>query len=327
MSYRHFASRSSAARRAIVLGHQPGWQAAEDWWEVARRIVAADPTTCVYVVDIMVKDERLAEQVATLPTLYMSPGPLRAFRILHGKVYHGRQIHKFDQARLLHEGGARVPNTTMLRPDIKLDEAVWGEFVVVKPSDPGATSKGIGVNLVRTSSLSYRAPADYPKGHPGAKSSMIVQSFIDTGPFVTNYRLLTCLGQPLYLQRATSNVAITLQGSDDDIEALPVDIQAHPHRERELIYDADIVALGALCYRAIPDVPVQGIDIVRHHRTGKLFVLELNPGGNTWHFSSSFMKPFRDAAGPEYVERQRTYLDAFGTVAHALIQKAHLEAC
>ncbi len=38
---------------------------------------------------------------------------------------------------------------------------------------------------------------------------------------------------------------------------------------------------------AFPNIPLQGIDILEESGTGRLYVIEINAGGNTWHFFSS----------------------------------------
>jgi len=39
-------------------------------------------------------------------------------------------------------------------------------------------------------------------------------------------------------------------------------------------------------HQAMPGVPLQGLDILRVVRDGKLYALENNAGGNTWAFSA-----------------------------------------
>ena len=53
--------------------------------------------------------------------------------------------------------------------------------------------------------------------------------------------------------------------------------------------DADILALARRAHAALPEIALQGIDIIREAGSGKLFVLEANPGGNTWIFSKGAM--------------------------------------
>ena len=58
---------------------------------------------------------------------------------------------------------------------------------------------------------------------------------------------------------------------------------------REFTRDADILELARRAYSTLPEIPLQGLDIVREAETGGLFVLEANPGGNTWIFSKGDM--------------------------------------
>ena len=39
-------------------------------------------------------------------------------------------------------------------------------------------------------------------------------------------------------------------------------------------------------HSAFPQLPLLGVDILRRVPDGKLFAIELNAGGNVWHFSS-----------------------------------------
>jgi len=91
---------------------------------------------------------------------------------------------------------------------------------------------------------------------------------------------------------------------------------------RALIYDKDILALAARIYEAVPEVPVQGCDIVREARTGKLFVLEANLGGNTWGLSSPSGREAQGRSGLDYYSQ----FDALDVVADELIKRTRAEA-
>ena len=54
---------------------------------------------------------------------------------------------------------------------------------------------------------------------------------------------------------------------------------------REFTRDTDILDLASWTYSALPEIALQGVDILREASSGKLYVLEANPGGNTWIFS------------------------------------------
>ena len=58
---------------------------------------------------------------------------------------------------------------------------------------------------------------------------------------------------------------------------------------REFTSDPDILELARRAYSALPEIALQGIDIIREAGSGKLYLLEANPGGNTWIFSKGEM--------------------------------------
>jgi len=50
--------------------------------------------------------------------------------------------------------------------------------------------------------------------------------------------------------------------------------------------DPDILAFAQHMSSALPDIPLQGLDIIKEVSTNRPFALESNPGGNSWRFSS-----------------------------------------
>ena len=77
-------------------------------------------------------------------------------------------------------------------------------------------------------------------------------------------------------------------------------------------------------YSALPESALQGVDIIREAKSGKLYVLEANPGGNTWIFSKGDMTARLKAALG--VERLTDQFDAFRTAAKVLIERTRAEA-
>lgn len=318
--------------RHLVIVHQPGWQSIEDWRDIGTRVRHIDPTIGVLAMSALQSNEALAERAARLPTLVFSPGPLGKFRPRRGKVYHGGPMPKFEQLRRLMAGGVQVPMTQVLTEGARFDPRVWGEFVVVKPTDMASSSKAAGIQLMRTERVRYIAPSDYPEGHPGRKGPMVVQQFIDTGPRLSTYRVLTLFGEPLYCEyNYLDNSELDLAATDATIESTNIAIQGDtPNRHRVFRYDADMVALARAAHRAIPEIPLKGCDILRDHRTGRLYVIEVNPNSNTWHFSSRFMaklmKQYPAKFPPELARQRLEQLDAFGTAAHVLAEATRREA-
>lgn len=73
---------------------------------------------------------------------------------------------------------------------------------------------------------------------------------------------------------------------------------------------------------AFPNNPLLAIDILRDGDTNKLYVLETNLGGNTWHFSSALS---RNYPGYDDETRKATLLQygAWDVAAQASVKKTH----
>ncbi len=68
---------------------------------------------------------------------------------------------------------------------------------------------------MRAVRVRFRAPEDYPAGHPGRRGPMMVQQFINTGERISLYRVLTLFGEPLCANRygsARSMVDLSSRG-------------------------------------------------------------------------------------------------------------------
>jgi hypothetical protein len=313
-----------AFERNLVIVHQPGWQALEDWRQIGAHIRRLDPTTGVIILPYDEPNTDLAAHAAKLPTLVFSPGPLGRFQPRRGKLYHGQLMSKFEELRHLAAAGVPVPRSQLLTAETRLDPVLWGELVVLKPSVDA--SMGNGVQLIRTERVRYTKPAEYPRGHSGRNGPMIVQQFIDTGPNVNNVRVLTLFGEPLYCQLTIARDRRTELNLDNaTLEAAPIATQAFP-RNRAFMYDADMIALARKAHFAIPQVPLKGVDMVRQVGTGKLYVLEVNPKSNTWHFSSNLMERITAKNGGPPPEEYKSQLDGLGTAAHVLTAVARREA-
>ncbi len=72
----------------------------------------------------------------------------------------------------------------------------------------------------------------------------------------------------------------------------------------------------------MPHVALQACDILRA-KTGELYLLEINPGGGTWMFSSSSAHVYREGLG---VADLAVEFDAFRTIAQALVERTRAEA-
>lgn len=318
---------SGATTHHLVLAYQPGWQSLEDLSAIARRVRATCPEIGTFILPARQTNGVSRRHAAAQPTLVVSAGPLTGFRPLRGRIYQGFPIAKFHQLKRLHAAGVPVPMTAPLTPDLRLDPDVWGEFVIVKPTEMTTSSHGNGINLFRSRRVRFIAPREYPAGHPGRLAPMLVQQYVDTGERLAVYRVLTFFGEPLYAMLVRSLIPrVDLSAPDPLIEAAIMAHQADEDRDRYLVNDPDVIALARSVYAAIPEIPLQGCDIIREVGTGRLYVLELNPGGNTWHFSSRHGADMRQKMGAQAVRQMHEQFQAFETAAATLVKRTLSEA-
>jgi hypothetical protein len=152
---------------------------------------------------------------------------------------------------------------------------------------------------------------------------MIVQKFIDTGEYPSHYRVLTLFGEPIFAFRAVSTI------KRPALDAAPEMLAAGPfmakHASRRLIIpvESDVLDLARTTFGAISEVALHGIDIIREKETSRLFVLEINPGGNTWSFSSKWASLLRQQLNMPDLSTQ---FDAWRTSARVLVQRTRAEA-
>jgi hypothetical protein len=197
--------------------------------------------------------------------------------------------------------------------------------VVVKPGF-SQSSQGKFITLMRREAVRFRPRNSFPEDHPGRYGPMIAQKFVDTGDFVSHHRVLTLFGAPLLAFKTISQTArAPLDSSDEALAAISLKARRRDGPiKREFTTDSDILALATRAYSALPEIALQGIDIIREEKSGKLYILEANPGGNTWIFSKGEMTTrLKSALG---VDRLTDQFDAFNAAAKILIERTRTEA-
>ena len=129
-----------------------------------------------------------------------------------------------------------------------------------------------------------------------------------------------------------SGLMLGLGETDEEIERHRITSNTGNFREILLGIDEEVLALASRVGEALPDVPALGSDITRDVKSGKLYVLECNPGGNTWHFSSKLTAGVRQRIGgaslvgakkAEQIGRRMLIdqLGAFDRAAEVLVRK------
>ena len=313
--------RGEAISGALILVNHPVAQDRRDFEEIKARIEEIAPDICVEIVDA--NNPSVDESVWEQPCLIVSFGSLKTFRPKRGLICCCRFIPKFEELVRLHRANVPVPLSATFAFDKQLDPRIWGPLVVLKPTMKGFMSHG-SVFLMRPHKVAEFANLLFPVGHP-ARKDLLVQRFIDTGETPSHYRALTLFGEPLYCLKFYGDQPLPPLDAPDELL-----INAHiatniigTTRKAHTVSEVDVLDLARQAYAAIPGVPLQGVDIIREAATGRLFVLEINSGGNTWHFSSRYIaRRGRPVPRDELIEQ----FGAWDTSAHILVKAVRHQA-
>lgn len=312
---------SAAPTRNLLLVHTPPFQDIADWQGVSARIARLAPDIEVRIVDNLRPDPAIAAWQVGRPSLVFSPFVLHRYRPPGGAVYAGQDLGKGVEARRLAAAGLPVPMTARLDPGMRLDARSWGEHVIVKPAHG---TLGRDVRLVPVAELAAR----YARLTEHGRRRMVVQQFIDHADAAGHpyaYRALTVFGEPLYVSEwRWTEPRRPLAEIAGDPEGVIASNTKDVARDRRLVEPADVLALARRVGRAMGDIPCLGQDIVRQAGTGRLFVIETNPGGYTWHLSSNYSR--RPGYDPAFAEAKYTQFGALDVVAGQLIARTRAEA-
>ena len=319
--------------RNLIIIHR-GSEYVRDFAEIAEKISAVDPAISVFSIGPktarVMPDDAWSRPTFTVALLSNFKADIR-----RGPILKNRQIHKPGQYRAFVEAGLPTPPTVHFVPGIKLDPILFGEYVVIKPINPNLGSYGRGIQLFRRIRLETMRRSDFPRDHliHRDRDGYLVQRFIDTGPLLPLYRVTTLFGVPLFCWLEKEKVPLPPSGSADaDIEARRIVSNTGDFRDRYPFAEQDILDLSVRVGKALPDIPLLGMDIIREEKSGKPYVLECNPGGNTWHFSSKLTTGVRRRMGgvtvvgekkAEVLGRQML-IDQFGAwdrAAEVLVEK------
>ncbi len=306
----------------LALVHRPDLFSVSDYTAIGEEIRSRCGDVKVFIYPD-IPGVRPREDIAANPLMTFCPSMLKNFKAPRGKVFCGQPIGKDEQLRLLAKSGVRVPRWVYSRPNLRLSEYDWGPYVIIKPIRFGYASKGHGIELVSTASYKHVSPTRMSlQGQ--TPSNMIVQQFVDSGEFAEDYRVVTIFGSVLYALRRKS--LIKLQRPEGEVtrttEGVVSNAMAGGDRQVSFCYDQDILTFASSCYRAIPQVPFQAVDVRRDVKSGRLYCFEINPGGHTWNFSSARAQAVPTIEG----KRREEQFGAWSVAADALIEKTRLFA-
>ena len=273
-----------AYERNLVLVHTQNLQSLSEIEEKAEAVGRRAPEIEVFVVNNLLPNSVTRRRAAVRPALVFSPVRLRSFTPMRGKIYCGRRHTKMEEVQRLIAGGIPVPETVMLGPDTRLDPGAWGPFTVLKPN---RGMGGEGIHLVRTRDVRWRDPMSFPAGDP-RRVPVLAQRFIDTGPNTTCHRVTLLFGRRIWATTSRWLKSRAFDLDPDGIGPLEEPIAAnHEERTVTLNFDEEILEFGRRVAAAFPEIPVLGVDVIRETVTGRLYALEVNASGLTWHSSSN----------------------------------------
>jgi hypothetical protein len=269
----------------LILLSRSDKQNPGDFEDIRSHIAERAQDIKVHIIDAKSHLWPLACDVSRHPTITVSPMPVRNFISPRGPVFRGFEFPKSDQYSRLAKIGIRVPDWQRIEHDTKFDPDRWGPYVVVKPE---LGRKGAGIQLKKTGRVKYKPPDHFPDRHPGRKAPMLVQRFVYTGPWASCYRVVTLFGKTLLSWHCEIDHSFRSLNSRFDFKALGgITIVSNKKTSRyRLAFDEDVIAFAEAAHAAFPDQALLGHDVVRDHDTGELFMLECNPRGDTWLFSS-----------------------------------------
>jgi hypothetical protein len=254
--------------------------------------------------------EAFWRKAAERPSVLFSPFMARIPAAARGARLVSTPLTKWAELQVLRDAGAPVPETRGIMPEMRLDEAQWGPFTVVKPN---VGLQGKGVRLVRTSNVRWLDTSALPKDHPWYDNKLLAQRYISTGPYAKCYRVMTVLGRPIYCAVSTAAEERPEPGSSFDGE-----IGVAPNsgvRTMALSNERDVIDLATAIHSKLPRLPVMAIDIIREQESGRLFALEFNSPGYSWHLSSDHGRKLQRDYNVNYYEQ----FDALNTITDALI--------
>lgn len=259
------------------------------------------------------------------PCLSVSPVPVSDFSPWRGPLLQCRRLYKSEEYRALQRVGVPLPRWGLLTPESSPELDGFGPYVVVKPDWSG---KGADVKIMRRGRVRWRPPAtDYTRYLQGDTGNWIYQEFIYTGPHPVSYRVTTLFGEPLWAwkieadttRRRLSHRYDFRQGETGGGMSI---VSSGKGSRFSLLEDPELSALAISAHSAFPDIPVLGVDMVRDIDTDRLYVIEVNAGGYTWHVSSDIGRKIQHDFGFDI----ETRFNVRQRAAEVLAEQARLRA-
>ena len=271
-------------RYNLIILHVPPHQHVSDFVAIREMMAARAPEIDVSIITLEGDiPATVRAKAAERPSIIFSPFAVPIPNEISGARFAAVWLSKFAETTLLRRAGAPVPETRIITPRWLPHEEEWGSYIVVKPV---ASRQGQGVRMMRTKDVRWIDTSALPRDDPRHRQRLLAQRFIDTGPRVKSYRVLTVLGRPVYCALST---ALAERPKLDSSPGGEVEIAANAvARTLTLSDEPDVIALATSIHANLPRLPAMAIDIIRESDSGRLFALEFNSGGYSWNLSSDF---------------------------------------
>ncbi len=302
--------------KGLILVHRA--ENSQDFAEIGRRMRKLDPSIAVLMVPDFMNPKMLPPSFTDLPILiiYLVNPPAYEFKVM--KKLAVRSLNKIEEYEHLKAHSIPCLPILIFQKGMQLDRNIFGDLVVMKPGN--LTSTGKDINVVPTKLISELKQSDFPEGHLIHNDIYLIQRFVRTGSNPIHYRVSTFLGRVLYSTRSELNFPYPDYNLPlSELLTRTVASNYREHRTIKLHKNEEVIKLALLVADSLSDVPLLGIDIIQDAETGEYFVIETNPGGNTWHFTSVAGRGMvSDLGGRNQLIRQNM---AWDVAAEALVSK------
>jgi hypothetical protein len=291
----------------------------DDFKDIAWRVYKIDSSIQVFGFSDRIDPKKIPREFFNLPHLviYLCNPPPDNFSY-HSPMLAVRGIDKIAEYQHFKKHNIPCLPIEQFKWGMTLDPEVYGDWVVLKPQSIQSTGKD--VNMIPTILISKLNLSDFPEDHLIRQDGYYVQKFVKTGIRPTHYRVGIFIDSITY---STKTVMNSDYPSDNDNlrTRLSKTIAANfvSNRHVCLYKDLKLNEFAINVAKTFPKIPLFGIDVLIEEETGKLFALETNSGGNTWHFSSSIGKQYRtDLGGRNQLIEQ---YNSWDKVAECLVRK------
>ena len=218
------------------------------------------------------------------PTVVVSMEPILKFKPEWATIWTQVPCDKAWECEQLERAGLPAPKWRAIQEGKTPDLSGFDDFVVTKPA---RSACGALVGIMRRNRVRWR-PSEISK-FKWQSNVVLVQEYIHTGPWPISYRVGQIFGEPIYAWRC---VADRSRKSFDGTKR-----NSHFFAGRTIVSSGkgctfdmkvpnDVFELARLTHEAFPTVPILGVDIIRDHDSGRLYVIEANSMGDTFHLTS-----------------------------------------